>query len=125
MHLLPDPKMSDKAKVSEKALVCVVDDESLMRDSTVRLIRSFGFRVEGFASADEFGNSGYLEETACLILDVRMPGMDGLELHCRLSKAGEQIPIIFITAHADDQQDRRPIRSGPVTILHKTANNDT
>src|SRR5258708_9997003 len=119
MHLLPDPKMSANAKVSEKALVCVVDDDSLMRDSTVRLIRSFGFRVEGFASADEFGNSGYLEETACLILDVRMPGMDGLELQCRLSEAGEQIPIIFITAHADDQQERRGIETGAVGFLYK------
>jgi FixJ family two-component response regulator len=119
MHLLPDPKMSANAKVSEKALVCVVDDDSLMRDSTVRLIHSFGFRVEGFASADEFGNSGYLEETACLILDVRMPGMDGLELQCRLSEAGEQIPIIFITAHADDQQERRAMEAGAVGFLYK------
>jgi FixJ family two-component response regulator len=98
--------MSANAKVSEKPLVCVVDDDSLIRDSTVRLIRSFGFRVEAFASAEEFGNSGYLEETACLILDVRMPGMDGLELQHRLSETGNRIPIVFITAHADEEQDR-------------------
>ena len=111
--------MSANAKVSEKALVCVVDDDSLMRDSTVRLIRSFGFRVEGFASADEFGNSGYLEETACLILDVRMPGMDGLELQHRLSEIGKRIPIVFITAHADEEQERRAIEAGAVAFLYK------
>ena len=111
--------MNANAKVSEKPLVCVVDDDSLIRDSTVRLIRSFGFRVETFASAEEFENSDYLEETACLILDVRMPGMDGLELQHRLSEAGERIPIIFITAHADEEQERRAIEAGAIGFLYK------
>ena len=100
-------------------LVCVVDDDSLIRDSTGRLIRSFGFRVEAFASAEEFGNSGFREETACLILDVRMPGMDGFELQHRLSEAGERIPIIFITAHADEEQERRAMEAGAVGFLYK------
>ena len=65
-------KMSVNANVSEEPLVCVVDDDSSIRDSTQRLIHSFGFRVEAFASAEEFGSAGCLEETACLILDVRM-----------------------------------------------------
>jgi FixJ family two-component response regulator len=111
--------MSANGKVSEKPLVCVVDDDSLIRDSTVRLIRSFEFRVEAFASAEEFGNSGYLEETACLILDVRMPGMDGLELQHRLSETGKRIPIVFITAHADEEQERRAIEAGAVGFLYK------
>jgi FixJ family two-component response regulator len=111
--------MSANSKVSEKPLVCVVDDDSLIRDSTVRLIRSFGFRVEAFASAEEFGNSGYLEKTACLILDVRMPGMDGLELQHRLSEAGARIPIVFITAHADDEQERRAMEAGAIGFLYK------
>jgi FixJ family two-component response regulator len=111
--------MSVNGKVSEKPLVCVVDDDALIRDSTVRLIRSFGFRVEAFASAEEFGNSGYLEETACLILDVRMPGMDGLELQYHLSEAGERIPIVFITAHADHEQERRAMGAGAVGFLYK------
>jgi FixJ family two-component response regulator len=111
--------MSANSKVSDKPLVCVVDDDSLIRDSTVRLIRSFGFRVEAFASAEEFGNSGYLEETACLILDVRMPGMDGLELQHRLSEAGERIPIVFITAHADEEQERRAMEAGAIGFLYK------
>ena len=111
--------MSANTRVSEKPLVCLVDDDSLIRDSTVRLMRSFGFRVEAFASAEEFGNSGYLEETACLILDVRMPGVDGLELQQRLSEAGERIPIVFITAHADDEQERRAMEAGAVGFLYK------
>jgi FixJ family two-component response regulator len=112
-------KMSANGKVSEKPLVCVVDDDSLIRDSTVRLIRSFGFRVEAFASAEEFRNSGYLEETACLVLDVRMPDIDGLELQRRLSEAGERIPIVFITAYADDEQERRAMEAGAVGFLYK------
>jgi FixJ family two-component response regulator len=111
--------MSANAKVSEKALVCVVDDDSLIRDSTVRLIRSFGFRVEVFPSAEAFENSDYLEETACLILDVRMPGMGGLALQHRLFEAGERIPIIFITAHADEEQERRAMEGGAVGFLYK------
>src|SRR5260221_91376 len=114
------PNMNANTKVSEKPLVCVVDDDALIRDSTVRLIRSFGFRVETFASAEEFENSGYLEETACLILDVRMPGMDGLELQYHLSEAGERIPIVFITAHADHEQERRAMLAGAVGFLYKT-----
>jgi FixJ family two-component response regulator len=111
--------MSANGKVFEQQLVCVVDDDALIRDSTVRLIRSFGFRVEAFASAEEFGSSDYLEETACLILDVRMPGMDGLELQYHLSEAGERIPIVFITAHADDEQERRAMEAGAVGFLYK------
>ena len=111
--------MSANTRISEKPLVCLVDDDSLIRDSTVRLMRSFGFRVEAFASAEEFGNSGYLEETACLILDVRMPEMDGLERQHRLSEAGERIPIVFITAHADDEQERRAMEAGAVGFLYK------
>jgi FixJ family two-component response regulator len=72
MLLLTGLKMSGNPNVSEKPLVCVVDDDSLIRNSTQRLIHSFGFRVEAFASAEEFGSAGCLEETACLILDVRM-----------------------------------------------------
>src|SRR5258707_7385700 len=103
-----------------KPFVCVVDDDSLIRNSTVRLIRWFGFRVDAFASAEEFENSDYLEETACLILDVRMPGRNGLELQHRLSEAGDRIPIIFITAHADDEQERRAMEAGAIRFLYKT-----
>jgi FixJ family two-component response regulator len=111
--------MSAKAKVFEKLLVGVVDDDSLMRDSTVRLLRSFGFRVEAFASAEEFENSGYLEETACLILDVRMPEIGGLELQRRLAVHNHRIPIIFITAYDTDDIRSQAFRAGAAAFLGK------
>ena len=111
--------MSANTKVSEKALVCVVDDDCLIRDSTRRLLRSFGFKAETFASAEEFRSSGYLEETACLILDVRMPGMSGLELQRQLVAANSHTPIIFITAHEEDDWRRQALEAGAVAYFPK------
>jgi FixJ family two-component response regulator len=113
------PKMSANAKAYKKPLVCVVDDDSLMRDSTARLIRSFGFSVEAFASAEEFDNSGYLEETACLILDVRMPGTSGLELQRQLVANRRAIPVILITAYEDEGLRAQALRGGAIAFLLK------
>jgi len=82
--------------------VCLVDDDSLFRDSTLRLLRSFGFRAETFASAEEFWNSGCLNKAACLILDMRMPGMSGIELQRKLAASHYEIPVIFITAYEEE-----------------------
>jgi FixJ family two-component response regulator len=111
--------MSGNAKISEKSIVCVVDDDSLIRDSTQRLIHSFGFRAEAFASAEEFRRAGYLEEAACLILDVRMPGMSGIELQRQLASRHREIPIIFITAYEDEVVRAQAIREGAVAVLIK------
>jgi FixJ family two-component response regulator len=111
--------MSGNAKISEKSIVCVVDDDSLIRDSTQRLIRSFGFRAEAFASAEEFESAGYLEEAAWLILDVRMPGMSGIELQRQLASRRREIPIIFITAYEDEVVRAQAIREGAVAFLIK------
>ena len=111
--------MSANAKVSEKALICVVDDDSLIRDSTQRLLRSFGFRAETFASAEEFWNSGYLPETACVILDVRMPGMSGIELQRQLVASRCEIPVIFITAYEDEGMRAQALRDGVGALLIK------
>jgi FixJ family two-component response regulator len=111
--------MSANANVPEKPLVCVVDDDSLMRDSTVRLLRSFGFRVQAFASAEEFGDSDYLEETACLVLDVRMPGIGGLELQRRLIAKKHRIPVIFITAYLTDEIRTQAFQAGAADFLSK------
>ena len=111
--------MSGNANVSEKPLVCVVDDDSLIRNSTQRLIHSFGFRVEAFASAEEFGSAGCLEETACLILDVRMSGMSGIELQRQLASRHREIPVIFITAYEDEVMQAQAIREGAVAVLIK------
>jgi FixJ family two-component response regulator len=98
--------MVKKVNVPEAPLISIVDDDVSVRRSTVRLVRSLGMRAETFASAEEFANSDQIRHTACLILDVRMPGMTGLELQERLLKAGKRIPIIFITAHADEAQKK-------------------
>jgi CheY-like chemotaxis protein len=112
------PKMSTNAKFSEQLLVCVVDDDSLTRDSMLRLLRSYGFRAEAFSSGEEFIDSGYLERTACLILDVRLPGMSGIELHQRLLASHCEVPVIFITAYEYQQMRARALREciGPFLL---------
>src|ERR1700676_3760166 len=92
--------MKDNESAPESLLVAIVDDDASMRNSTRRLIRSFfGFRAEAFASAREFLDSRCLTDAACLVLDVRMPRMDGLELQRLLANANYRIPLIFATAH--------------------------
>jgi FixJ family two-component response regulator len=104
---------------SEALLVSIVDDDASVRRSTRRLIRSFGFRAEAFGSAEEFLGSDDLEATACLILDVRMPGMDGLALQQRLAERVSTIPIVFLTAQASEDEERRARHAGAVDVLHK------
>src|SRR5438552_3855306 len=103
--LAEDEKMNGK-KMPEDLLVSIVDDDVSVRQSTRRLLRSSGFRVEAFASAEEFLSSGWAGETACVILDLRMPGMNGLELQRCLSHNGNHVPIIFLSAHASEQDER-------------------
>ena len=83
------------------------------------LMRSAGYEVQTFASADDLLNSGSLEETECLILDIQMPGTDGLELQRRLRSDGHRIPIIFITAYGDDLLRQRVINRGALDMLNK------
>jgi FixJ family two-component response regulator len=111
--------MNANAEKSRTFLLCVVDDDSLIRDSTRRLIRSFGFRVETFASAEEFSSSGCLEKTACLILDVCMRGMSGLELQRQLMEANSHTPIIFISAYQDEDWRKQALEAGAVAFLTK------
>jgi FixJ family two-component response regulator len=111
--------MSANVKGFEKTLVCVVDDDFLTRESTTRLLRSFKFNVKALASAEEFLNSDCLAETACLVLDVRMPGMSGLELQRQLAVSNSDVPIIFITAHEDEDQRRQALEAGAVAFLYK------
>ena len=88
--------------MTNQSIVMIVDDDESMRRAARRLIKSSGFAVETFASAEDFLGSGRLDATACLVLDVQMPGLNGLELQSRLMSEGHQIPIIFITAFDDD-----------------------
>ena len=116
--------MNDNNQMKPKPLIAVVDDDSSLRESTQLLLRSAGYRAEVFASARDFLDSPRIDETACLILDVRMPGMDGLELQRFLNEAQRQIPIIFITAHATDNAEQRARKAGAVDFLRKPVNDE-
>jgi FixJ family two-component response regulator len=112
------------AHPSEKSLISIVDDEACIRESLSSLVRSVGYRAEEFASAEDFFAVGRSEETACLILDVRMPGMGGLELQRRLANKGQRIPIVFLSARASEEERRRALRAGATDFLSKPANED-
>ena len=103
-------------------MISVVDDDESMRTSTLNIVRSAGHEAQSFASVDEFLNSGSIEDTECLILDVRMPGTDGLELQRRLRSEGYRTPIIFITAYGDDLVRDRAMEDGALDMLHKPFN---
>jgi len=100
-------------------LISVVDDDDSVRESLSGLIRSIGFGAMVFASAEEFLTSDRLSDTDCLILDVRMPGMNGLELQRRLATNHFTIPVIFITAHGDEEARVRALNGGAVEYLLK------
>ena len=106
-------------------LVSIVDDDESVRESLRGLIRSIGLGVQTFASAEDFTRSAQLENTDCLILDVRMPGMSGLDLQRELVASERDIPIIFITAHGSDEGVRaRALRDGAVAYLSKPFSED-
>ena len=100
-------------------LISIVDDDDSLRNSLDNLIRSVGFRAQGFASAEAFLSSNQAHDTSCLILDVRMPGMNGLELQRQIVAANWRIPIIFITSHADGDAQARALEAGAVDYLYK------
>jgi FixJ family two-component response regulator len=100
-------------------LISVIDDDESVRRTTTLLIESFGFRAAAFESADNFLSSGHLNDTSCLIVDVHMPGMNGLQLQSQLAATGSRIPIIFITAHDDKESRRRAMQAGAIAFLGK------
>jgi FixJ family two-component response regulator len=100
-------------------LISIVDDDESLRNSLDNLIRSVGFRTQGFPSAEAFLSSPQARDTACLILDVRMPGMNGLDLQRMIVAANWQIPIIFITSGADGDARARALEAGAVDFLYK------
>jgi len=110
--------------VAKAALISVVDDDDSVRESLRGLLRSVTFGVEVFASAEEFLSSDRVRETDCLILDVRMPGMSGLELHRRLVSSHPHLPVSFITAHGDEELRSRALRGGAVDYLLKPFSDD-
>jgi FixJ family two-component response regulator len=105
--------------VTEIPLISIVDDDDLTRAAIEDLVRSLGFSARTFASAESFLQSSSVPETRCLILDIQMPNMSGVELQNHLSRSGFDIPIVFITAHPDETVRARALNAGAVCFLHK------
>jgi FixJ family two-component response regulator len=105
-------------------LVVIVDDDDSMRSAVQDLLEAVGLPASGFASAEEFLKSGKQHETACLITDIRMPGMSGLDLQAQLNAERCRIPIIFITAHGDEKMRLQARREGAVEFLSKPFDNE-
>ena len=105
--------------MSSRVLVSVVDDDESVRESLPDLLRECGFAVEAFASAEAFLVSECLGQTQCLLLDIAMPGMSGLELQRELTRRRYAIPIVFITAHGDETDRPRLLAQGAVACLFK------
>ena len=104
--------------------ITVVDDDESVREAIYDLMDCMGLRSEVFSSAEDFLNSGSLRDTTCLIVDVRMPGMSGLELQSHLNSAGFRIPIIFISAHDDGEAKSRALGAGAIDFLKKPFSED-
>jgi FixJ family two-component response regulator len=111
--------MNAENKMPVEPLVSLVDDDASVRSSTRRLLRSSGMRAEVFASAEEFLQSEQVAETGCLILDMTMPGMSGLELQRRLAETGRLMPIVFLSARASEEEERRALQAGAASFLRK------
>ena len=106
----------------KRSLVSVVEDDQFFRESMKRLMRSLGYQVEAFASAADFLASPRLGETACLIADVNMPVMTGVELYRHLMNSDHAIPTILVTAYADDDVESRALKDGVLCYLRKPVN---
>ena len=104
---------------SKRPLLSVVDDDEMLRESLPELLREFGFAARAFSSGQEFLSSNYVDETRCLILDVAMPEMSGLDLQQELKRRGQAIPIIFISGQKDEDIRKQSLRQGAVKFLYK------
>jgi len=106
-------------------LVAIVDDDELFRRSIERLVRSAGFTVEAFGSAEDFLERGDMDRTACAILDMKLPGMSGLDLQQRLIAKPTPIPVVFVSAHDEAMMQASALRAGAVAFLKKPFDNST
>jgi FixJ family two-component response regulator len=103
----------------QKGVVFVIDDDALLRDALSRLFRSIGLQVVTFASAPEFLNHKLPPSPSCLVLDVRLPGLSGIDFQSELAKANIDIPIVFVTAHGDIPMSVRAMKAGAIEFLPK------
>jgi FixJ family two-component response regulator len=112
------------ATAGKLKLVAIVDDDESVRSALLGLMKAVGLCSQAFASAEEFLSSGQQHQTACLIADIRMPGMSGLDLQAKLNAERCSIPTIFITAHGDTNMRMQALRTGAVEFLAKPFNDD-
>jgi CheY-like chemotaxis protein len=114
------PKLQNlETKLEQTPLISIVDDDEAVREATKSLIRSLGYNAETFGSAEEFLAWTQIEDTDCLITDVQMPGLSGMDLQDRLISAGHEMPTIFVTAFPDAKLERRALRGGAIAYLRK------
>jgi FixJ family two-component response regulator len=106
-------------------VISIVDDDESVREATKGLVRSLGYVAATFASGEEFLNSDRVNDTSCLITDVQMPGLNGLELQSRLTAMDRRIPIIFVTAFPQEQVRARALKAGAVGFLSKPFSDDS
>jgi FixJ family two-component response regulator len=114
--------MREQIDLTANSLISVVDDDRSICRMLARIIRSAGFKVEAFTSAEAFLDSGRISDSACLILDVDLPGMSGLELQQRLNDFSKPIPIIFVSGKVDADMQERVLKAGAVSIFKKPFN---
>lgn len=119
------PGFSKESLVDKPTLISCVDDDPMVLEALEDLLDASGFGVAGFSSAEEFLARGRLDATTCLITDVRLGGMSGLELQDRLAATGLKIPIIVISAFADEQTRARAFKSGAVCVLGKPVSRES
>jgi FixJ family two-component response regulator len=112
------------SSVPHPPMISIIDDDESVREALWGLVRSVGYAVSTFASAEEFVNSDHLGKADCLILDVAMPGMGGIELQRRLVAGHSPVPVIFITAHEDEEIRAQALRNGAEAFLIKPFSED-
>jgi len=118
MHFL-NSKSDETVRGEQPPVVHIVDDDESVRRALGRLVESLNMRAELFASAHEFLRHDFGAEAACLLLDIQLPGMDGFELHKLVTAAGYEAPVIFITAHPDDESRTKAAEADAVAFLEK------
>jgi FixJ family two-component response regulator len=115
---------AEKAAMPQHPLISIVEDDQPFRESMRKLVRALGYTVEAFPSAADFLASPLLAQTACLVTDVQMPGMTGVELHNKLKDAGYGIPTILVTAYPDEAVRNRALKNGVVCYLSKPVDDE-
>jgi FixJ family two-component response regulator len=111
-------------KLEQVPLISIVDDDESVREATKSLVRSLGYKAETFGSAEEFLGSEQVGVTACLITDMQMPGLSGVELQGRLLSGGHRMPMIFVSAFPDERLERQALQRGAIAYLRKPFRED-